>query len=128
MTETTYPAGTAPVKAEYVHCIQGGNNPRLTSISRYLLHVESRPIPDDDVAEGSTKRGDDYRRPDDGNDRRQGGPSRNKLTKEEKKAKRGANKGRKFGKVRDDLELCWRIASGGICEFGEESVGLISDL
>ncbi|KIM92414.1 hypothetical protein PILCRDRAFT_810469 [Piloderma croceum F 1598] len=102
MTETTYPAGTAPVKAEY------------------LLYVEPRPTPDDDVAEGSTKRGDDYRRPDDGSDQRRGGASRNKLTKEEKKAQRGANKGRKFGKVRDDLELCWRIASGSICEFGEE--------
>ena len=88
------------------------------SIYRFLLHIECRPVPDDDAAEGSTKR-EGYVMP---NDQSRGGPLRKKLSKEEKKAQRGANKGRKFGKVRDDLELCWRIAGGGICEFGDESV------
>ena len=44
------------------------------------------------------------------------------LSKEERKNKRGANKGRRFQKVRDDLELCWRVAVGKTCEFGAECV------
>ncbi|KAF8881681.1 hypothetical protein CPB84DRAFT_1687038 [Gymnopilus junonius] len=42
------------------------------------------------------------------------------MTKEQKKARQGQNKGRKFGKVRDELDLCWRIANGSICEYGSE--------
>ncbi|KIM43898.1 hypothetical protein M413DRAFT_17862 [Hebeloma cylindrosporum] len=42
------------------------------------------------------------------------------MTKEQKKAQRGQNKARKFGKVRDDFDLCWKIANGSICEFGDE--------
>ena len=42
-----------------------------------------------------------------------------KLTKEQKKAQRGANKVRKFGKVKDELDLCWKVANGSVCEFGE---------
>jgi hypothetical protein len=91
-------------------------------IYRYLLHIKSQPAPDDDAAEGNTKQGEGYRRPDD-RDQSRGGPARKKLSKEEKKAQRGANKGRRFGKIRDELELCWRIADGSICEFGDEFVG-----
>ncbi|KAF9472611.1 FMN-linked oxidoreductase [Pholiota conissans] len=42
------------------------------------------------------------------------------MTKEQKKAQRGQNKARRFGKVRDELDLCWRVANGAICEFGTE--------
>lgn len=48
------------------------------------------------------------------------GGGRKKWSKEERKNKRGANKGRRFQKVRDDLELCWRVAVGKTCEFGSE--------
>jgi tRNA-dihydrouridine synthase 3 len=61
-------------------------------------------------------------------------------TKEQKKAQRGANKGkeipsfksisanqdlsyqqgRRFGKIRDELDLCYKIASGSVCDFGPE--------
>lgn len=102
----SYPAGTAPVKAEYLVSIKPPN----------------LPVPDDDAAEGTTSRG--YTR--DGNARaneegsaRPGAPMRKAMTKEQKKASRGANKGRRFGKVRDELELCWKIANGGGCEFGD---------
>lgn len=78
------------------------------------------PVPDDDAAEGSTNPAGNSTRPDDPRDHRDGGFSRKKISKEQKKAQRGANKGRRFGKVRDDLDLCWRIAGGGLCEFGEE--------
>lgn len=53
---------------------------------------------------------------------------RTKWTKAQKKEKRGANKGRKFGKVHDQLELCWRIANGKICEHGDECVLLCCQL
>lgn len=39
--------------------------------------------------------------------------------KEEKKKRSGANKGRRFGKMRDELELCWKVAIGKNCEFGD---------
>ena len=45
---------------------------------------------------------------------------RQKLSKEDKKKRTGANKGRRFGKVRDELELCWKVAVGNDCEFGEQ--------
>lgn len=94
---------------------------RLTSINRYLLTVEFQFTPDDDAAEGSRNRGASRGQLDDGREQGQaGGPLRKKFSKEQKKAQRGANKGRRFGKVRDELELCWRIAVGGVCEFGEE--------
>ena len=47
---------------------------------------------------------------------------RRKLTKEEKKQRTGANKARRYGKVRDELELCWKVAVGKTCEFGEQCV------
>ncbi|KAJ3567931.1 hypothetical protein NP233_g6045 [Leucocoprinus birnbaumii] len=42
------------------------------------------------------------------------------MSKEEKKATRGANKGRRFGKTRDDVDLCWKIANGSDCEYGDK--------
>jgi tRNA-dihydrouridine synthase 3 len=94
---------------------------RLTSINRYLLTIETQFTPDDDAAEGSRSHANISRHHDDGRNEDQArGPLRKKLSKEQKKAQRGANKGRRFGKVRDDLDLCWRIAVGAVCEFGEE--------
>ncbi|KAF8151441.1 zinc finger dihydrouridine synthase [Crassisporium funariophilum] len=100
----SYPLGTAPVKAEY------------------LISTKPQYIADDDAAEGTTSntRSRDVRDARDSDPRDSRGPARGKLTKEQKKAQRGANKGRKFGKVRDELDLCWKIANGSICEFGEE--------
>lgn len=79
-------------------------------------------MPDDDAAEGSTSHVNNPRPTanDETNDGTSGGRAKKKWSKEEKKNKRGANKGRRFQKVRDDVELCWRIASGRICEFGDQ--------
>lgn len=90
----------------------------LSTICRFLLNNVFQPSADDDAAEGSTSHA---RRPVDpiaGSDTHPGGGKR--LTKQQKKAHRGANKGRRFGKVRDELELCWRIANGTMCEHGSE--------
>ncbi|KAF9242298.1 hypothetical protein BU15DRAFT_72831 [Melanogaster broomeanus] len=103
MTTTTLPPGTAPVRPEF------------------LLSSIYHPAADDDAAEGSTSRAGrpaDPRAPTPDGDRNPGG--RKKFSKEQKKAQRGANKGRRFGKVRDELELCWRVANGAICEYGAE--------
>ncbi|KAI6126750.1 hypothetical protein F5141DRAFT_1083094 [Pisolithus sp. B1] len=94
MANVVLPPGTAPVKTD-------------------LLAA------DDDAAEGSTSyAGRGPSRPDADADSAPGG--RKKFTKEQKKAQRGANKGRRFGKVRDELELCWRVANGTICERGSD--------
>lgn len=68
-------------------------------------------IPDDDAAEGSSRPPL--------NDTSQNQESR-RSAKKDKKANRGANKGRRYTKIRDDLDLCWRVANGTTCEFGEE--------
>ncbi|KAG6877528.1 tRNA-dihydrouridine synthase 3 [Termitomyces sp. T159_Od127] len=98
-------SGTASVKAEY------------------LLPVNNAVgAPDDDATEGITARSDregDARTNGDNRSSRPG-PMRGKLTKEQKKAQRGANKGRRFGKVRDELDLCWRVANDSNCEYGAE--------
>ncbi|KAF7333300.1 tRNA-dihydrouridine(47) synthase [NAD(P)(+)] [Mycena sanguinolenta] len=97
------PAGTAQVKAEF------------------LLPVNAAPssAPDDDAAEGSTSHvrgvGSDSQQ-----DERGSGPARGKLTKAQKKAQTGVNKGRRFGKMRDELDLCYQVAAGGMCDFGEK--------
>jgi tRNA-dihydrouridine synthase 3 len=80
--------------------------------------VNPTSVPDDDAAEGSSSHvrghapsGD---QPD---DTRSSGPARGKLTKAQKKAQTGMNKGRRFGKVRDELDLCYQVAAGGMCAF-----------
>jgi tRNA-dihydrouridine synthase 3 len=76
-------------------------------------------VPDDDTAEDSTSHSHGLNRAEEG-DAGSGGKGRWKLTRDERKAQRGANKGRKFGKVRDELNLCWKVAAGNMCEFGSE--------
>lgn len=91
---------------------------------RFILANIARSVPDDDAAEGSTSHvngrpTDQVPAEDTPTD---GKSSRKKWSKEERKNKRGANKGRRFQKVRDDLELCWRVAVGRTCDFGAEYV------
>ncbi|KAF8651519.1 hypothetical protein AX16_004715 [Volvariella volvacea WC 439] len=99
------PAGTAPIKHEY------------------LLSQQAQPVPDDDAAEGTTgsalARSSARDLPGTDGDGRTSGRSKRQLTKEQKKAQRGANKGRRFGKVRDEVDLCWKVANGTLCEFGD---------
>ncbi|KAH6910679.1 zinc finger dihydrouridine synthase [Coprinopsis sp. MPI-PUGE-AT-0042] len=99
------PPGTAPIKPEF------------------LLSTKPRAAPDDDAAEGATSshqpggsRVGDVEPAKDG----AGQPSRRAMQKEQRKAQRGQNKGRKFGKVKDEVDLCWKVANGVVCEFGEE--------
>lgn len=103
---------------------------------RYIVSVRLPAVPDDDSAEGTTNvvhSNRPARDPDPGDEgddeppakrKKLTGAQRKKLVKEEKKKNRGANKGRKFGKVTDEVELCWKLASGLECEFGEKSVVL----
>lgn len=91
---------------------------------RYRLPVERLPPPpDDDAAESgnvveATCTGDgtlDGQPPQ--KKMRISGAQRKKLAKEAKQAKkeRGANKGRRYAKVREDVEICWKIACGEPC-------------
>ena len=105
---------------ELLHRYRISNTPALASVG----------AADDDAAEGGTSRvgrGRDARDGDvdgtSGAGQRVSGPGgrsgSGKMTKEQKKAQRGQNKARKFGKVRDELDLCWKVANGVDCEFGE---------
>jgi len=120
-----YPAGTAPVKSEQVSRFLRRND--LTVHPRFLISV-AKPgtVADDDAAEGSTGNRGQHRDARDSRDSRGSGGRGGKMTKEQKKAQRGQNKARKFGKVRDDFDLCWKIANGSICEFGDELSTLIT--
>ncbi|KIJ33534.1 hypothetical protein M422DRAFT_35449 [Sphaerobolus stellatus SS14] len=127
-TRRALPPGVAPVKPEYI--------------------ISFRPttLPDDDSAEGSTNQsverasalndaahagekreadadadaeeGDDTEPP--VKKQKLSGAQRKRLAREEKKAKRGANKNRKFGMVHEEVELCWKVAMGETCEFAEK--------
>ncbi|EIW53580.1 zinc finger dihydrouridine synthase [Trametes versicolor FP-101664 SS1] len=106
MSRSALPPGTAPIKPEF------------------LVSVQPRDIPDDDAAEGGSShvngRQDGGPGGEDAGEggKRQSGAQRKKFAKDKKQ--RGANKGRRFQKVRDDLELCFKVASGKPCEFGDE--------
>ncbi|EMD37135.1 hypothetical protein CERSUDRAFT_137621 [Gelatoporia subvermispora B] len=104
---TTLPPGTAPVKPEF------------------FVSPSTRDIPDDDAAEGGSSHVNGRSESGDSPDAPEGpkklsGAQRRKMSKEERKNKRGANKGRRFQKVRDEVELCWKVAIGKTCEFGAE--------
>jgi tRNA-dihydrouridine synthase 3 len=94
---------------------------------RFIISRAPREIIDDDATEGSSSHviarsaSQNYdERVDTGVE---GGPRRNKKEKREGKKKlKGANKGRRWTKVHDELNLCWRLASGKTCEFGSECV------
>jgi tRNA-dihydrouridine synthase 3 len=89
--------------------------------NRYILSIDQpQALPDDDAAEGSSSYAN-AKPPSDMTQQQSGGlpgPFRNRMSKEQKKARRGQNKARRFGKVRDELELCWRVAAGKTCDFG----------
>ncbi|ESK90652.1 trna-dihydrouridine synthase 3-like [Moniliophthora roreri MCA 2997] len=94
-TQTQWPPGTAPIKAEY------------------LVHhtLTTSSIADDDAAESNTSHSN--------SSHTNGRDSRDDRDKGNK-SRKGANKNRRFQKIRDDLEICWKTANGSICEFGEE--------
>ncbi|KZT63156.1 zinc finger dihydrouridine synthase [Daedalea quercina L-15889] len=100
------PPGAAPVKAEF------------------LVSVAPQDLPDDDAAEGSTSHVTGRKDGEVTQDAQRGtilsGAQRKRLSKEEKKKHRGANKGRRFARVQDEVELCWKVAVGKTCEFGSE--------
>jgi hypothetical protein len=51
------------------------------------------------------------------------GAQRKKLARErnaEKKKNKGQNKARRFQRVHDEQEICWRLACGLQCELGEK--------
>ena len=101
--------------------------------TRYVVSLQDRTPPDDDDdAEGNTSHvylgrptevdDDDQNALTQGEKPRMSGAQRKKLAREEKKKRRGQNKGRRFQKVRDELDLCWKVAAGETCEFGSECV------
>ncbi|KAJ7165475.1 zinc finger dihydrouridine synthase [Mycena crocata] len=100
------PPGTAQIKAEF------------------LLPVGPAAVPDDDAAEGSSSHVRGQGRSGLGEQEETaggaGGPTRVKLTKAQKKAQSGMNKGRRFGKMHDELDLCYKVAAGSMCDFGDK--------
>ncbi|EPQ51956.1 FMN-linked oxidoreductase [Gloeophyllum trabeum ATCC 11539] len=105
MADTTimsrFPPGTAPVKEEY------------------LISFARRATPDDDAAEGSTNPVSSTPTNLPSGEAEAEGGGRKLSRREKKKKERGQNKGRRFQKVREDVDLCWRIARGTVCEFGD---------
>ena len=104
----------------------------LKNLCRFVLPASSaqfKTVLDDDSAEratnhltGSTR--DTDKADDDTEENGKDGSSGKRMTatqrrKEEKKKRSGANKGRRFGKMRDELELCWKVAIGKDCEYGD---------
>ncbi|KAH8990766.1 zinc finger dihydrouridine synthase [Lactarius akahatsu] len=108
-----YPAGTAPVKAEYVPLIEARF--RLLKPAIYLdSSFQRRKVYNPKSMTLRLKREPTALR------RNLSAAERRKLSKEEKKAQRGSNKGRRWAKMRDEVDLCWRFAGSGKCDFGSE--------
>ena len=129
---TTYPPGTAPIKAQSVlHFLIWFSSIQHFFHGRYVISLQDRTLPDDDAAEGNTNRvslcrptevdDDGQNTPGQGEKSRISGAQRRKPAQGKKK-RRGQNKGRRFQKMRDELDLCWRVAAGEACEFGSECV------
>jgi len=102
---SAYPTGEALIKAEY------------------RLPIERPPPPDDDAAESALP-GDvpcpESNNPDGEPPQKKiriSGAQRKKQAREASQAKkeRGANKGRRFAKVRENVEICWKVACGEPC-------------
>jgi tRNA-dihydrouridine synthase 3 len=93
-----------------------------------LLPQIDDALAEEGLSSSATKRKQEDSLNDDGTPKKTklSGAERRKLTKEEKKAQRGANKGRRWAKVRDEVELCWRFAGSGKCDFGSECAYLLS--
>lgn len=53
------------------------------------------------------------------------GAEKKKLAREKQKANKGANKNRRFNKVRDEHDMCWRVATGDQCPNGKEYATLV---
>ncbi|KAH9988117.1 FMN-linked oxidoreductase [Russula compacta] len=108
-----YPAGTAPIKAEYLLSSLGNLQPQAddASAEEGTNHAAQKR---EQVADSNSQ---DDRTP---KRAKLSGAERRKLTKEEKKAQRGSNTGRRWAKVRDEVDLCWRFAGSGKCDFGSE--------
>jgi tRNA-dihydrouridine synthase 3 len=106
-----YPAGTAPVKAEFLISTAESLQPQVDDAS---TEEGTNRFAQKRKQEGNTN--------DDGSPKKPklSGAERRKLSKEEKKAQRGSNKGRRWAKVRDEVDLCWRFAGSGKCDFGSE--------
>jgi tRNA-dihydrouridine synthase 3 len=110
---TLYPAGTAPIKAEFLLSTLKNLQPQVddASAEEGTNHAAQKRRQVDDIKDdGTTKKP------------KLSGSERRKLAKEEKKAQRGSNKGKRWAKVRDEVDLCWRFAGSGKCDFGPECV------
>ncbi|KAI0273872.1 zinc finger dihydrouridine synthase [Russula aff. rugulosa BPL654] len=110
-TTTLYPAGTAPVKAEFLLSVPDKLQPQIDDASAEEgLNLSATKRKQEGISNNhSTSK-----------KTKLSGAAKRKLTKEEKKAQRGSNKGRRWAKVRDEVELCWRFAGSGQCDFGSE--------
>lgn len=133
-------AGIAPVKAEYLllqsAATTTGGNVTIAG------GEASGGAADDDDAEASTNhvvdelkkqegqgdsRGVKRSRDDDDTTTEQASNDRSaprgiKLSKQEKKARSGQNKGRRFKAVHDGIRLCGHVAVGGTCPYGDSKV------
>ena len=102
---------------------------QASHLLRFLISTAEnlQPQVDDASTEEGTNRSAQKRKQegnDDGSPKKPklNGAERQKLSKEEKRAQRGSNKGRRWAKVRDEVDLCWRFAGSGKCDFGSECV------
>jgi tRNA-dihydrouridine synthase 3 len=103
-------------------------NPPYRLLKRYILKDNSAPpAPNDDAAEALTNpasstrpRVDDRDTYHDSKRQRTAGGSGKKMSKEEKKARSGSNKSRRFKALHDEINICWSYAGGMGCFKGDE--------
>lgn len=120
--------GVAPVKPELVFSSSFVLRKSLSLGNRYILSSRvPQPVIDDDAAECKTNNVADGPSTD-VRDRRDSvdgeadgdGNKRQKLSKEEKKARTGQNKGRRFKAMQDEVKVCKSWVQSGVCDFGDK--------
>ncbi|CAK5284678.1 unnamed protein product [Mycena citricolor] len=103
---STLPPGEARVKPEFLLPI---------------ANASSNSVPDDDAAESSARPTRDARNSNSNSQHHaRDGPRLSKAEKKAlKKAQTGSNKGRRFAKVHEGVDLCYLVAAGRVCDFGD---------
>lgn len=93
---------------------------------RYIISAKPTAFVDDDAVEaqsnplGSTEIDDPNQPPP--KKARISGAQKKKIAREEGRKQKGANKGRKFTKIREEVDVCWKFANGEQCPHGSKFV------
>ncbi|PVG01600.1 FMN-linked oxidoreductase [Serendipita vermifera] len=142
MSTLALPKGTAPIKSQYLVDltlpVEVQKTPQATvndspsalipegSLSGTVRTREELEAHQDQGTNGTIEEEEDDVEEPPNKRVKLSGAQRKKLAKErnaEKRKNKGQNKGRRFQRIHDEQEICWRLACGLQCDLGEKCRG-----